>query len=450
MSILKIFILSLFSLSPVFAVDYTFHEMVNKGYVRDVEFFNNYIYTLNLNNKVFFISKFNLDTKKYDIEISSDELIEKDLINVEDIIFYNSDLYLVNNNRLINVTNGYTEVVLGDEYDNDKSGMLYRKLYNLIEFNGSLYIGSSSIQVNQRDTVNGTPIVFADGFSELLKLSDDKSSLIRIIDERDYQEKFNFNYLVVTDSIENIWFSYFQKKSLTGGLIKVNSDEELEIIDLESYSNKSYSLRPSSLDIINNQLYINFFPSTESNYLEGISKYDIKNKSWEHSIDFLTNNEQRYLGINWTVPNKMKTLEGGKLAYLSQDLIIENNDSFYYFNITEMQAEKGIKSDNNRNLDLFEFKGSIFIVRVNGILEFNNSLMTNIINGISSEYEYVINNGIIEFSNLELKEYTIYNTSGQNIKSGNVTDRLIIKDLPKEPCFIKINNKVLFKILKVN
>lgn len=370
----------LVTLSSLISSDYQFYKSLDESLIRDVELYDNEIYMLNLNSESFFISKFNLESKSFEIVVPKESFISNKLDDVKDMAFYNNDIYVINKNKLINVSDNFKEVILDDKYDHDISNNFYRKLHNLTPFNETLYIGSTSFEVESRDTLEGTPIEYTNSFSEVLILEKNNLKLNRVIDNRELKQKISYSEHVCVDSVGNIWFSYMQNETSSGGLVKVNKNNEVEIIDLESYSGKNYLLKPASLDFIDGALYVSFAPTYESKYLEGLSKYNISSNNWTHSIDFLTNNEERYVGRNWTMPNKTLKLNSGELVILSRELIINYEEEYYYYNIPELQKEKGVLDDYYSNLDLFEFKQSKFMVRANGIINFNGSLITSVEN----------------------------------------------------------------------
>lgn len=450
-----IVLIAILSYSNILSSDYQFYETPNQSLIWDVEIYDDEIYMLNLNSESFFISKFSFDTKSFEMEIPPAIFKERKLDDVKDMTFYNNNLYIINKNKLINVTDNFKEIILGDKYDDTSSDDLYRDLYNIIIFNDDLYIGASSKIVLSRDTLQGTPVTYEEGFSELLKLNNKGTKLERIIDERDYSESFSFNGKHVSDNQDNLWFSYMQKESLKGGLIKVNKKQDVEIIDLESYSGRNYTLRPNSLDFIEDKLFISFLPSKESNYLEGLSTYDIKNKEWNHSIDFLTKNEDRYVGRNWTVPNKTIILENGDLVLLSKEIIIKSGSDYYYYNIPKLQEEKGINYDYNRNLDLFEYKDAKFIVRANGVLEFNNSLTTSVKtelinlsvypNPAQSEVNITYAKGLESIELVDINGRSMMSLNGLKLA---YEKSISVDELSTGTYFIRINDTIYQRLVK--
>jgi len=440
-----LFIAFIIIVGTTIAQDYTFHKPNNNYTIRDVEYQNGQIYLLGIESIGYYsIQIFDKENNKFEVLYKSKEMNGKGLTDIKDMAVFENELYVINDNKLINISDNYKEYSLADEYDFKPRSDKYRQLHNLTVRGNSLLIGSTSADVLSRDTLQGTPIAYIEPFNELLEY---KSGIItRIIDERNSESKFSFNFSSVIDNQNNLWFRENQDNPLKGGLLKVNENNEVEVFDLKSYSKKEYRLMPSSIDIIDNLIYISVSPRKESNYLEGLSIYNTESKQWNYSIDYLTNNDI-YNGINWENPTKIKKLSNGNLAILGSEFTIQHNNDFIYYNITKKQEENGVKYDYFDNIDLVETEKEYIIIRQNGVLVFDKSTISSVESEFKEKYDYQILNNIIEF-NSEINNYKIYNLLGKVVSTGENENRINLNNLITGPYFILMNDEYIVKFVK--
>jgi|GEM_PF-1953019 len=440
-----LFLIIFFSTQTILTQDYTFHKPNNNFTIRDVEYQNGQIYLLGVESIGYYsIQIFDTDNYTFETLYSSKEMNRKGLIDIKDIVLFEDDLYVINDNKLINISDNYNEYSLADEYDFEPYSDKYRQLHNLTVRGNSLLIGSTSADVLSRDTLQGTPGAYVEPFNELLVY---KSGIItRLIDERKSDSKFSFNFSPVLDNQNNLWFRENQDNPLKGGLLKVNENNEVEVFDLKSYSNKQYPLMPASIDIIDNLIYISVVPRKESNYLEGLSIYNTDSKQWNYSIDYLTNNDI-YSGINWEIPTKIKKLSNGNLAILGSEFTIQHDNDYIYYNITKKQEENGVKYDYFDNIDLIETEKEYIIIRQNGVLVFDKSTISSVESEFKEKYDYQLSNNIIEISS-QISNYKIYDLLGKVVNIGENENRINLNNLATGPYFILLNEEYIVKFVK--
>lgn len=428
-----------------FTQNYSFFEPNNKLIIRDVEYQNGKIYLLGtLSTKNYAIQVFNIENNQFEILFSNDDFNEQGLTDIKDMVFFENDLYVINDNKLINITKNFTDYSFEDEYNFKPYSDKYRQMHNITVRDNSLIIGSTSAKVLSRDTLSGLPVVHIEPFNELLKYENGK--IERIIDERDSEFNFQFNLTPVLDNQNNLWFRENQTKPLKGGLIKISAENEVKVFDLKSYTDINYLIRPSSIDILDNLLYVGLFPRKETNYLEGLSIYDTDSKAWEYSIDFLENNDI-YNGYSWEVPIKIKKLNNNSIAILGYEFTIQNDNEYLYFEITKTQKEKFGEVASYRNLDIYETENKYIIIRQNGVLVFEKSSITKVEDEYKSKYDYKIVNKSVEFESV-INNYKIYNLLGEVVKNGENANTIDISNLIIGPYFINLNDEYIIKFIK--
>lgn len=317
-------------------------------------------------------------------------------------------------------------------------------MHKLTVRGSSLLIGSTSADVLSRDTIQGTPGAYIEPFNELLKYESGK--IERIIDQREIKKTFEFNFSPVLDNQNNLWFRENQGKPLKGGLIKVSPNNEVEVFDLKSYSDENYRLMPTSIDIIDNSIYISVGPGKESNYLEGLSIYNMDEDKWTYTIDYLKNNDI-YEGLSWEIPTKIKKLSNGNIAILGYEFTVQNENGYLYFELSKTQKEKFGELANYKNVDIFETESQYIIIRRNGILVFDKSTISSVEEKLITKYEYKINNNTVEFEN-HINSYKLYDLLGKVIKSGENGNTIDINNLIAGPYFILLNEEYIIKFIK--
>lgn len=441
---LVIIMLLTFNLNPLFTQEYSFFNMKDSSLIKDIVFHNDEIYLLCLHFRSNSIRTFDIVSQSFKDLYSKDQLKEKGLTDIKDFVFFKNELFVLSDNKLINITNNFEEYVFDDEYNHKPLADKFRQLHNLIVRDNSILIGSTSAKVISRDTLDGTPFAHIDPFNELLKFENGK--IERVLDERTSNFKFEFNYSPVIDNKNNLWFREYQSSPLIGGLIKINQNNEIEKYDIKSYSGIGYLLQPSSIDVIDNLLYLGFSPRSESGYLEGLCIYNTENNEFTYTIDYLKNSDN-YKGYSWETPKKIKKLKNGTIAILGSEFTIQNGDSYLYYNITKSQEQKGYIQDYSDNLDILEINEKYFIVRESGILVFDKSSITSVSNKLRKKYEYNINNNQVEFEK-EINNYKVYDLLGKVIKSGESGNSIDISNLIVGPYFILLNEEYIIKLIK--
>lgn len=443
--LLTIFVTFIIIVGTTISQEYTFHKPENNLNIWDVEYHNGKLYLLGPESIGHYsIQIFDTDNSKFETLFSSDDLYEKGYTNIKDMAFFENDLYVINDNKLINISDDFKEYSLADEYDFKPYSDKYRQMYSLTVRGNSLLIGSSSVDVLSRDTIQGTPMTYVEPFNELLKYESGK--IERIIDQREIEKSFEFNFSPVLDNQNNLWFRENQGKPLKGGLIKVSPNNEVDVFDLKSYSDENYRLMPTSIDIIDNSIYISINPGKESNYLEGLSIYNMDEKKWTFTIDYLENNDI-YSGISWEIPTKIKKLGNGNIAILGYNFTIQHNNGYLYFDLPKTQKEKFGELASYKNLDIVETENKYFIIRVNGILVFDKSTISSVRSEFESKYDYRINNNIIEF-NSEVNNYKIFNLLGKISGLGENKKAINLNNLITGPYFILLNDEYIVKIIR--
>lgn len=432
-------------INTAMAQDYMFLKPNSSFVINKVEIQSGKIYLLGTESiGKYSIQIFDIDNNTYKTLYSSNELFNHRLTKITDIAFFENDIYVVNENKLINLSDNYKEYSFADEYDFNSTFDKYRQLHNITVRGNSLLIGSTSTDVLSRDTLQGTPGVYVENFNELLEF---KSGVIsRIINERQSKLKFSFNFSPVLDNQNTLWFCENQDIPQKGGLLSVNEYNEIDVYDLKSYSDKDYRIMPSSIDVVGNLIYISLFPRKESNYLEGLSIYNFEKSEWIYSIDYLTNNDI-YKGINWEVPNKITKLKNGNLAILGYDFTIQYKNGYIYFDLAKTQKEKFGELGSPKNLDLYETESKYIIIRQNGILVFDKSTITNVEGKLITKYEYKINNNKVEFES-DINNYKVYDLLGKVIRSGESGNTIDISNLITGPYFILLNEEYIIKFIK--
>lgn len=427
------------------AQDYTFHKPDNNFTIRDVEYQNGQIYLLGVESIGYYsIQIFNTDNNTFETLFSSKEMNGKGLTDIKDMAVFENDLYVINDNKLINISDNYKEYSLEDEYDYKPKSDKYRQLHNLAVRGNSLLIGSTSADVISRDTIEGTPMPYIEPFNELLKYESEK--IERIIDQREIKKTFEFNFSPVLDNQNNLWFRENQGKPLKGGLIKVSPNNEVEVFDLKSHSDENYRLMPTSIDIIDNSIYISCDPRKESNYLEGLSIYNMDEDKWTYTIDYLENNDI-YTGINWEIPTKIKKLSNGNLAIIGYEFTIQHENDYLYYELSKIQKEKHGELANYRNIDLIETDSKYIIIRQNGVLVFDKSTISSVESQFERKYDYHTTNNIIEF-NSGINNYKIFNLLGEINGLGENEKSINLNNLITGPYFILLNDEYIIKFVK--
>ena len=98
-----------------FTQNYSFFEPNNKLIIRDVEYQNGKIYLLGtLSTKNYAIQVFNTENNQFETLFSNNDFIEHGLIDIKDMVFFENDLYVINDNKLINITNNFTDYSFED------------------------------------------------------------------------------------------------------------------------------------------------------------------------------------------------------------------------------------------------------------------------------------------------------------------------------------------------
>lgn len=105
--ILTLVIISL-NIAPIFAQDYTFHKPENNFNISDVEYHNGKIYLLGAESIGHYsIQAFDTDNNKFETLFSSISLYNHGLTNIKDMVFFGDDIYVINENKLINLSDDY-------------------------------------------------------------------------------------------------------------------------------------------------------------------------------------------------------------------------------------------------------------------------------------------------------------------------------------------------------
>ncbi len=442
--ILVLIMLLSFNLNPLYTQEYSFYKINDSGLIKDVVFHNDEIYLLGLHFRSNSIQTFDKVNQSFKDLYSKDQLKEKGITDIKDFVFFKNDLFVLSDNKLINISNNFAEYVFDDEYNHKPMADNYRQLHNLIVRDNSLLIGSTSAKVISRDTLDGTPFAHIDPFNELLKYENGK--IERVLDERNSNFKFEFNYSPVIDKQNNLWFRESQSSPLKGGLLKINQNNEIEKYDIKSYSGIGYLLQPSSIDVIDNLLYLGFSPRSESGYLEGLCIYNKDNNEFTYTIDYLKNNDI-YKGYSWETPKKIKKLENGTIAILGSEFTIQNGDSYLYYDITKSQELKGYFQDYSDNLDIIETNEKYFVVRESGILVFDKSSITGVNKQLRKKYEFRTTNNSIEFKS-DINSYKVYDLLGKVIKIGFSGNNIDISNFITGPYFILLNEEYIIKFVK--
>lgn len=449
MKLIKKLIITLITIAcagTTFAQDYSYFKPNDDLIIRDVEIQNGEIYLLGTQSiGNYSIQVFDTDKNKFETLFTSADFNKHRLTNIKDMVFFENDIYVINDNKLINISDGFIEYSLTDEYDFKPKSDKYRQLHNVTVRDNSLIIGSTSAEVLSRDTLAGTPVAYIEPFNELLKY--ESGEIKRVLDERETNYKFDFYFSPILDKQNNLWFRERQNMPLKGGVIKISEEYEVKIFDLKSYSGVSYILQPSSIDIIDNTLYIGMLPRKESNYLEGLSIYNVNNKEWNYTIDYLTNNDI-YEGYNWDTPTKIMKLSNGNLAILGSQFSIQHDSGYLYFDLTKSQKEKYGIQDWYDNLDLFETESKYIIIRQSGILVFDKSTITSVKEELVEKYNYQISNNLIEFTDKNTGNYRVYDLVGKVITDDAYEGTINLSNLLTGPYFIKLNNEYIIKFIK--
>ncbi|MFN3196266.1 MAG: T9SS type A sorting domain-containing protein [Chlorobiota bacterium] len=424
--------------------DYNFYKTEDNSHFTDIEFHNEKIYLLNSFIDGKSIKVFDAMSNTYETLISKEDLNENGLANIEDMVFLNDEIFVIKDNKLINISDGYKEYSLSDEFDFKPYSDKYRELHNITAKDNSLFIGSTYGTVKTRDTLYGTPFYEVESYGELLKF--ESGNITRVFDGGVNKDYYSFDKSPVIDENKNIWFAYTQNEPNIGGVIKINSEFNVEIFDLKSNSGKDIRLQPISIDLVNNSLYVSSPPSGTSAYVEGLSIYNIDEKNWSFNTEYLENYDG-FEGRNWEVPRKVKQLNNGDVAILGLEFTIQHENSYTYFNITEMQQKKYGISAKSENLDLYETEDKYYVIRRTGILEFDKSAITSVNEELSQKYDYQVFNNSLNFSE-SINSYRIFDLLGKPMKKGGNESNIDISELNTGAYFILLNKEYMVKFIK--
>lgn len=424
--------------------DYNFYKTEDNSHFTDIEFNDGKIYLLNNLIDGNTIIVFDVKSNTYETLISMEELSENGLANIEDIAFFDNDIFAIQDNKLVNISEGYKQHSLPDEFDYKPYSDNYRELHNITTNGNSLFIGSTYGTIITRDTLYGTPFYEVESYGELLKYESD--NITRVVDGGVKKEYYNFDRSPVIDENKNIWFTYTQTEPNIGGLIKINSEFNVEILDLKSNSGKDIRLQPISIDLVNNSLYVSSPPSGTTAYVEGLSIFNIDEQDWSFNTEYL----EKYNGFegrNWEVPRKVKQLNNGDVAILGLEFTIQHENNYTYFNITELQQEKYGISAKSENLELYETDDKYYVIRRTGILEFEKSAITSVSEELRQKYDYQIFDNSLNFSE-NINNYRILDLLGKPLKIGENESNIDISVLNTGAYFILLNEEYMVKFIK--
>jgi len=410
----------------------------------------------NLNSEVIFDNNQlnNLIGKYIPNNLTKDQ--RKRYKTANDIVMWNGELFASFNFGIVNFTKKTIIRLPNDEYNNPLDTLKERYYQKIkVDKNDDLIVVTEAVIVKLRFIDNqGTPTTYLDSSkTQIYRLSKDLNFKL-LFDTKLFKIINSLSAIVIeNDEYGNIWICHNQDKINQGGLIKIDNNDVISIINLESNIQKNNLIQPSGMYYHNNKLIISYFPEKNSGYLESISFYDIVQNKWEHIQDYFKNNPDYVEGqfyMHGMFARKI-AFRNNKTYFVSKGIMIQKGSKFEYINFAD--SVKNRPGFEQSFYHFYEFNNIFFIddnvylmnvvasiIIKENLLSVEDDETKNQISIFPNPVNDLLNVNL-DLSNGEKTNYKIFDMNSKIVNSDELLNNQIdVSNLIKGVYILEINN----------